>query len=125
MPDFELPYRKRQQQLIATLKESEFDAVALNASPSQKYFSGLEFHLMERPIVLLIHSNGAMAIVLPEFERGKLEYIDYELNSFSYSEDPSEWQASFVRAFEHLALLDARIGIEDTSLRFLELEYAK
>jgi len=125
MPDYQPPYKHRQQSLIASLKNSEFDAIALNASPSQKYFTGLEFHLMERPIVLIIHSNGAMGIILPEFEKGKLEEVDYEIKVFTYSEEPSEWQDSFSQALNILDLQDASIGIEDTSIRFLELEFLR
>ena len=114
---------QRQQKLITSLKQSDFDAIALNASPSQKYYSGLDFHLMERPIVLLILSNGEIGIILPEFEKGKLEGIDFEVSAFTYNENPSEWQDVFSKALDQLVLQDARIGIEDTSLRFLELEF--
>ncbi len=123
MPESPLPHKQRLNKLIGLLTNSNSDAMVLNAGPSLKYFTGVDFHLMERPIVAMIKADGAAAIVLPEFEKGKLEHIDFELKAFTYSEDPSEWQASFTSAISALKLEESVMGVEDTSFRFLELNY--
>ena len=43
----------RFDKLNASLRTSDLDAVILNPGPTLTYLTGLRFHLMERPIVLL------------------------------------------------------------------------
>lgn len=58
-------YRKRQNKVLAALKEIGCDGLVLNAGPSLAYFSGLHFHLMERPVVFLLVAGEKPYIVLP------------------------------------------------------------
>jgi len=44
----------RLEKLVASLRTSDLDAVALNPGPTLTYLTGAHFHLMERPIVLLV-----------------------------------------------------------------------
>lgn len=113
---------KRQARLASLLKEDDLDALALNAGPSQTYFSGLHFHLMERPVVLLIAPGQAPVLVLPGFEKGKTDDLGYELRTVIYGEDPALWQAAFDEAAKLLGGVK-RIGSEGLRLRFMELAY--
>ena len=54
------------------LKQSGLDAVALNPGPTLTYLSGVRFHLMERPVVLIVARDGDPVLVLPELETPKL-----------------------------------------------------
>jgi len=105
------------------LKNSELDALALNPCPSLVYTTGLHFHLMERPIVVIFSKDQPPAVILPELELQKLVDLPYEIRSFSYGENPDEWNLAFKNAINNLGLNDKRIGIEPRSLRMLEFGF--
>ncbi|HRN50227.1 MAG TPA: aminopeptidase P family protein [Anaerolineales bacterium] len=113
---------RRQAQLGQALSAGGFDAVALNAGPSQVYLSGLHFHLMERPAVLLLAAGKTPVMVLPDFEKGKLADLGFALEAVTYGENPVEWQAAFDKA---AALIGPakKIGVEGLRLRVMELRY--
>jgi len=113
---------RRQAQLSDAMSAGGFDAMALNAGPSQVYMSGLHFHLMERPTVLLLAPGKSPVIVLPDFEKGKLSSLDFELRAVTYSENPADWQAAFNQA---AALIGPakHIGVEGLRMRVMELRY--
>ncbi len=113
---------ERQANLNSLLAQNGFDAIALNAGPSQTYFSGLYFHAMERPAVLLLAPKQTPIMVLPGFESGKTDGLGFALRTVTYGEDPAEWQASFDQA---AGLLGAakRIAVEGLHLRVMELRY--
>ena len=111
--------------LNASLRTSDLDAVILNPGPTLTYLSGLHFHLMERPVVLLFAKDQDPAIVLPELELQKVSSLPYKLQVFSYPENPSEWEASFRKAVQALGLDGKRIGVEPRQLRLLEFRHVK
>lgn len=113
---------KRQAKLAELLKAGGFDSMAINAGPSQVYFSGLHFHLMERPAVLLIVPGKPAVMVLPDFEKGKTTGLDFELKTVTYGEDPGEWQKAFNKAAELTEGLK-HVAVEGLRLRVMELRY--
>jgi len=115
----------RFDQLNASLRMSELDAVILNPGPTLTYLSGLHFHLMERPVVLLFARDQDPAIVLPELELQKVADLPYKLQVFSYPENPSEWDNAFRNAVQALGLDGKRIGVEPRQLRLLEFRHVK
>jgi Xaa-Pro dipeptidase len=115
--------KARQAKLAALLPELKLDALALNAGPSLSYFTGLPFHLMERPAVALFSADQPPALVLPELELGKTRGLAYPLETFAYSEDLSQWSAAFGKAAAHIGTDAAKIGVEPTQARVLELRY--
>src|SRR5512134_4102067 len=94
----------RFDRLNASLRSSGLDAVILNPGPTLTYLTGLRFHLMERPVVLLFAKDQDPAIVLPELELQKVAALPYKLQVFSYPENPSEWDDAFRRAGQALSL---------------------
>ena len=115
----------RFDKLNASLRNSDLDAVILNPGPTQTYVSGLVFHLMERPIVLLYAKDQDPAIVLPELELQKVASLPYKMQVFAYPENPSEWDNVFRKAVHALGLDGKRIGVEPRQLRLLEFQYVK
>src|SRR5258706_7401300 len=115
----------RVDQLNASLQSSDLDAVILNPGPTLTYLSGLHFHLMERPVVLLFAKDQDPAIVLPELELQKVSSLPYKLQVFAYPENPSEWDAAFRKAVQALGLDGRRIGVEPRQLRLLEFRHVK
>lgn len=113
-------FATRREKLYSLLQQGP-DALALNAGPTQTYFTGLHFHLMERPIVLILALKQAPVIVLPGFEKGKLVAVK-DLRAVTYGEDPAKWQLSFNEAAKLLGPLK-RIATEDLRLRLMELRY--
>lgn len=113
----------RIQNLIYNLRSTDFTALALNPGATLTYLTGFNFHLMERPTVLLISQAGGAAIILPELELGKLNGTG--LRGFSYGDNPAERAKAFADACEHLRIERGIIGLESTRFRFLELEYLR
>ena len=85
--------------LSTSLRESKLDALALNPSPSLVYLTGLHFHLMERPVVVLFTADKAPVVILPELEMLKVKDLPYEVRAFSYGENPSQWGGVFADMF--------------------------
>ena len=115
----------RFDQLNASLRTSDLDAVILNPGPTLTHLTGLHFHLMERPVVLLFAKDQDPAIVLPELELQKVASLPYKLQVFPYPENPSEWDNAFRRAAQVLGLDGKRIGVEPRQLRLLEFRHVK
>ena len=112
-------------QLNTSLRTSGLDAVILNPGPTLTHLTGLHFHLMERPVVLMFARDREPAIVLPELELQKVASLPYKLQVFPYPENPSEWEGVFRRAVQSLNLDGKRIGVEPRQLRLLEFRYVK
>ena len=117
--------QSRFDQLNASLQTSDLDAVVLNPGPTLTHLTGLHFHLMERPVVLLFAKDQDPAIVLPELELQKVASLPYKLQVFSYPENPSEWDAAFRKAAQALGLDGKRVGVEPRQLRLLEFRHVK
>jgi Xaa-Pro dipeptidase len=116
---------KRLQSLTACLLDSNLDAVILNPGPTLKYLSGLNFHLMERPVVLFVSPDKDPVLVLPELELLKVDLFPYKVQAFAYGENPSGWEDAFRNAAQALGLDGKRIGVEPRQLRLLEFRYVK
>jgi Xaa-Pro dipeptidase len=115
----------RFDKLAASLRNSGLDAVALNPGPTLVYLTGLHFHLMERPVVLLFAPGRAPAVVLPELETQKLVGLPFEITAFPYGENPADWNNVFKSAVRSLGLDGKAIGVETLHMRLLEYGYVK
>lgn len=117
--------RSRLERLTASLLTSKLDAVILNPGPTLKYLSGLNFHLMERPVVLFLAPGKDPVLVLPELELLKVEASSYPIQAIAYGENPSEWEDAFRKAAQTLSLDGKRVGVEPRQMRLMEFRYAK
>jgi len=115
----------RFDKLNASLGTSGLDAIILNPGPTLTHLTGLHFHLMERPVVLLFAKDQDPAIVMPELELQKVASLPYQLQVFAYPENPSEWGNAFRKAVQALGLDGKRIGVEPRQLRLLEFRHVK
>ena len=118
-----LMYYERLQHLSRSMEQHQLDAIALNAGPSLTYLTGLHFHLMERPVVLLAAPGKEPVLILPELEQKKLEQASYLLHSYTYPENPASWGAVFRQGLAKLRLEGKKIGIEPGQLRLLEFNH--
>lgn len=98
-------------------------AIALNPGPTLTYLTGLHFHLMERPTVLVIAFGQQPLLILPELEQAKLSASQISLRPVPFGDDPATWAAAFRQALEPLKLVQSEIGVEPVRMRYLEMEY--
>lgn len=112
------PFVKRQQKLSALLQRSGLDALVLNPGPSLTYMTGLDFHLMERPVVGVFTVEKPPLLILPELETQKVTKLDYPIEYSVFGEDPATWPGIYSQAFQNFT--GAKIGIEYIQLRLLE-----
>ncbi len=117
--------QSRLDKLTASLRTSGLSAVALNPGPTLTYLTGVAFHLMERPVVLLVAPDSDPVLILPELELPKLELFPYKVQAFAYGENPSEWGNAFRKAAQSLGLDGKRIGVEPRQMRLLEFSHVK
>ncbi len=110
----------RLARLKQRLSQTHFAGVALNAGPSLTYFTGLNFHLMERPVVLVYVPEKKPALILPRLEQAKISDIQESINSFFYDENPDSWGDVFTKALEYVDVGAENIAVEPLALRLLE-----
>lgn len=102
--------------------ERKLPLIVVAAGPDLSYFSGLEFHVSERPAVLLIPASGKPAFVYPEFETGKVNSCRVPLEPFPYGEDRESWVPAFTRALQSLPAATRKVGVNSTQIRYLEMD---
>ncbi len=113
---------KRIEDLREHLAQNGLDWLALNPGPSLSYLTGLQFHLMERPVVALIGADGRVMIILPELERAKVAALPFDAEIVTFGDDPATWQGLYQQALRDLGEKPLRVGVEPTRLRFLEID---
>jgi Xaa-Pro dipeptidase len=115
----------RLEKATQLLSENKLDALVLNPGPSLFYLTGLEFHLMERPTVLVLTQDHQPALVLPELEHIKVEQSATTFKTYYYGDNPETWGSVFSKLADDLKLDGKTIGVEPLRLRFMELEYLR
>ena len=117
------PFLKRQHKLSQILTATNLDALALNPGPNLTLLTGLNFHLMERPVVAVFRAEAEVLLILPALERAKLANLPYKILAFPYTEDRAAWHTAFNQAIEVGGLNGKKIGIIPQRLRLLELRF--
>ncbi len=112
-----------QQRIVKLLQlaaASRLDAVAIMPGPNMQYFTGLHFHLSERPTLAIFPVAGQPALICPAFEATKTQRSTTAWRLFTYvdGQDPLE---AFHAACHALQLDQKRVGIEAYKMRVLEL----
>ena len=100
-----------------------FDAIAINPGPTLTYLTGLNFHLMERPTVLILSKSNTPVLILPELELLKVKESQIPIETIPFGDNPAAWHESFEKAAKIIGMGNLHIGVEPTRLRFLELSY--
>ncbi|NLW73102.1 MAG: aminopeptidase P family protein [Chloroflexi bacterium] len=113
----------RLSRLVKITQENNLDAVALNPGQTLTWLTGLQFHLMERPVLGLFAADGSVRLVLPNLERAKLQGLNFEPVVAGYGDDPSKWDEVFMEGFAGLDGKELKIGVEPARLRVLELGF--
>jgi Xaa-Pro dipeptidase len=114
-------YLGRQNRLCNLIRQSKISAIALNPGASFFYLTGLQFHLMERPTIVLFTADHSPVIILPELEANKISNVEFPLKPYFIGEYPEKWVETIKEAINSIDHLHQVIGVESTRLRFLEL----
>jgi Xaa-Pro dipeptidase len=105
------------------LSSAAVDAFAVNPGAMLTYLSGLNFHLNERPVVLILSVNTEPTLILPEFEKEQLAHISIPFKTFTYQDNPHTWVKAFQDAVKACGLQGKKIGIDPNQFRFLEMSF--
>ncbi len=111
-----IDYLKR---LDTLLENSEADLVAFVPGENMVYFTGLHFHLSERPILGLYNDQG-LSFIIPELETAKLEARpELEARRFLWA-DHDGYEAAFSEAVSALLPGNANCALDGQTLRLFE-----
>lgn len=114
-----MDYNARRAALAQAM--SDVDVIALVPGANMKYYTGLNYHLSERPIVALI-AGDQLSMIVPELEVPQIKARpDLEVRIFAWS-DKDGYQGAYAEAIKSLGLHDAVIGVDDKTMRVFELE---
>lgn len=76
------------------LEKSDADIVAFLPGPNMVYFTGLHYHLSERPTIAFAHKDG-LSFIVPTLEVTKLKKRpDLEAQEFAWS-DSDGYEGAF------------------------------
>ncbi len=112
----EQDYKSRLEQLRAI---SGVDAVLIVPGSNLKYFTGLNYHLSERPIIAIVTEDGLSAIV-PRLEVPSLvKRPDLEARPFAWG-DEAGYMDAFRKALDDLGLRGKTLGVDGMTMRVSE-----
>jgi Xaa-Pro dipeptidase len=109
-----------QARIAKLLERANADVVALVPGPNMVYFTGLHFHLSERPILAFVSSKG-LSFIIPQLEVTKLrQRPDLETLEFAWS-DADGYERAFAQAVRELGLNSASVlGADGMTMRVFE-----
>lgn len=109
-------YKSRQD----ALRRIDADAVILVPGANLQYFTGLTYHLSERPILAVFTADG-LSFVVPHLEVPSLtKRPDLEARPFGWR-DEEGYMGAFHQLVDALGLRGKRIGVDGLTMRVTEL----
>jgi Xaa-Pro dipeptidase len=96
------------------------DAVAIVPGTNMQYFTGLDFHLSERPTIVLFTPDGRTGIIIPQLEVPRVESrTDLNAQLFVWS-DTEGYSGAFKQAIQELGLSGKTLGVDGLTMRVSE-----
>jgi len=114
-------YTQRQRKMAAQLEAVGLYAAVFNPGPTLTYLTGMNFHLMERPVIFFLTAQTKAAIVLPVLEMAKTTRLTYDLKTYPFTDDPETWGEVYKLVAKDLDLAGKKVAVEGRRLRVLEL----
>jgi Xaa-Pro dipeptidase len=111
----------RTEQLAAALKQGGLAAVAVVPGANLRYLAGLDLHMNERLAVAFFPAAGQPAMVLPALEAPRAQAQARVPMRFYTWDDAAGPYDALRRCAADLGLDGARVGVEYTAMRVLEL----
>jgi Xaa-Pro dipeptidase len=106
--------------LRAAAAAAGLDALAIVPGANLSYLSGLDFHLSERPTLLVVPVAGPPWFVVPALELTKAHGLPFDATFFPWP-DETGYTSAFREAIAAAGEI-RRLGIEGRRMRWLELE---
>ncbi len=100
------------------LIKEDVDALAIVPGSNFLYLTGGNFHLMERPTILIISKDKKPIVILPVLEIDSFKKLKLDTDIFEW-QDSDGYQSAFTKAFEKLGFVK-KIGIEGQRMRVFE-----
>ncbi len=101
------------------LDRGHADVVAVVSGANMLYFTGLHFHLSERPTLAFLTRDG-VSFVLPQLEQTKLSgRDDLKPQVFAWS-DSTGYAGALAAAADALALKTRKLGVDGQTMRVFE-----
>lgn len=114
-----MDYATRRAKLKELVSRAEADAVAIVPGANMKYFTGLDYHLSERPIIALFTGDD-FSLIVPELEVPQVNArTDLEARIFMWT-DKEGYQGAFDAAVESLGLRGKTLAADDKTMRLFE-----
>jgi Xaa-Pro dipeptidase len=109
-----------QARIEALLNIAGVDAIALVPGANMVYFTGLHYHLSERPIIAFFTTEG-MSMIVPHLEMPTLtNRPDLEARAFAWT-DTDGFEGAFAEAIATLGLNGKTLGIDGMTMRASEM----
>lgn len=110
-------YTQRQESLR---RIAGVDAVLIVPGANMRYFTGLDYHLSERPILAIFTPDGALAFIVPELELPRLNaHPDLHARAFVWT-DADGYRGAFRQALDALSLRGKTLGVDGMTMRVSE-----
>ncbi|NKB52261.1 MAG: M24 family metallopeptidase [Rhizobiaceae bacterium] len=111
----------RLEPIYRALDAHNLDAAAIVPGSNFKRLFAIDFHLMERPLVILIPRNSDPVAIVPRLEMGSFDSLDFQGPVFSWP-DEEGYDAAFASAADCLPELQAaqNFGLEAQRMRVFE-----
>ncbi len=109
----------RVETIYQIAERAGLDAIALVPGANLQYVTGIDFHLMERPLVVFFVPGRNPVAVVPALEEARLAESGIPFELFPWS-DSEGHQAAFAAAAGALNLINRRVGVEELRMRVLE-----
>jgi len=112
-----IDYDARLKKLLDSV---DADVVAIVPGPNMEYFTGLHFHLSERPTIAFASKEG-LSVIIPQLEMTKLvNRPDLEAQAFGWS-DSDGYEGAFKKAVDALGINGgSQLGVDGMTMRVFE-----
>ncbi len=112
----------RLQPLRAVMRSQKLDAVGFVPGPNFRRLFQRDFHLMERPLLVIVPAQGDPVAIVPNLEMASFDTLDFPGLVFDWR-DETGYAGAFRQAAEALPELmsASRFGLEAQRMRVFEL----
>lgn len=108
------------EKIYKILNSSNLDAIALVPGSNFRYLTGGNFHLMERPTILIITRKKELVAILPSLEVDSFNKLGFSAKIISWH-DKNGYENAFNEAGNLLGNI-SRLGVEGQRIRFFETQ---
>ena len=113
----------RIEKIYDIIESSNLDSVALVPGSNFRYVTGGNFHLMERPTVLIITKNKKNVAILPSLEVDSFNKLSVNADIISWH-DKDGYHSAFLEAQKLIGNINT-MGVEGQRIRFFETQALK